>query len=158
MRITGGAMAAEADLDIGENARPGQQARLLEHDADILRLDLVAEADAAGVDLLEAGDETQQRALAASTLADDGDELSGGDVQVDAAQHLVVVEGFAQAPDAERKAGCLDQAFLTHDSGVRRETGAARELGFGKGRTKGCLHVIPGMSAQRLWKAGCQAS
>jgi hypothetical protein len=30
MRIAGGTIAAEADLDIGENAGPGQQPRLLE--------------------------------------------------------------------------------------------------------------------------------
>src|SRR6478609_3978157 len=104
MRIAGGAIAAETDLDVGENTRPGQQPRLLEHHADVLHLDFVAEADASGVDLFEAGDEPQQCALATAALADDRDELAGRDVQVDTAQHLVVAEGFAQAPDAERKA------------------------------------------------------
>jgi hypothetical protein len=30
---------------------------------------------------------------------------------------------------------------------VRREIGAAGELGLRKGRTKGCLHVVPNISA-----------
>src|SRR5262249_52641247 len=110
----------------------------------------------------EAGDETQQRALAATALAHDGDELAGGDVQVDAAQHLVVAEGFAQAADAERQAAHMHSAFflalLAHHAGVRSEIGATGELGFKEGGTKRCLHVIPSISAQRFWKAGCQES
>ena len=64
---------------------------------------LLAEADAAGIDCLEARDQAQQRALAAAAAADDRDELAGGNMQVDAAQHLVVAEGFAQAADGERQ-------------------------------------------------------
>src|SRR5207237_6190966 len=121
----------------------------------------VAERDAAGVELLQAGDEAQQRALAAAALAHDRDELAGGDVQVDAAQHFIVAVGFAQAADAERQAAVMHLAFLTllaQHTGLRREIGAAGELGFRKGGTKGCLHVIPSISAQRFWKAGCQES
>ena len=48
-----------------------------------------------GITRLQARDQAEQRALAAATAPDDSDELAGGDVQVDAAQHLVVAEGFA---------------------------------------------------------------
>jgi len=69
-----------------------------------LRAHIFTKADGAGIDGLKPGDQAQQRALAAAAAADDGDELPCRNVQVDAAQHLVVSERFAQGTDGERKA------------------------------------------------------
>ena len=99
-----GAVATEANLDIRYHPRPRQQPRLLEHHPDIFRLRFPAETDGAGIDALKTGDQAQQRTFAAAAAADDRDELPGRDMQVDAAQHLVVAERFAQGPDGERQA------------------------------------------------------
>ena len=67
-------------------------------DHEVLRgidLHIPAEGNGAGITRLQARDQAEQRALAAATAPDDSDELAGGDVQVVAAQHLVVAEGFA---------------------------------------------------------------
>ena len=68
----------QADRDIVDDARPGQQPRLLEHDARAL----CASAPPAPWSsvprrrLVEPGEQPQQRALAAAALADDGEELA----------------------------------------------------------------------------------
>ena len=67
------------------------------------RVGAALEADRAGVGRVEAGDQTQQRALAAAAAADDGDELAGGDVEVDPAQHLLVAERFDNSAQRERR-------------------------------------------------------
>ena len=55
--------------------------------------------------LVETGDEPEQRALAAAAAADDGQELSGGDMKIDAAQHRLRAERFSDAAQRERRAG-----------------------------------------------------
>ncbi len=61
----------------------------------MFREGLLAKADRAGIGFLEARDQPQQRALAATAAAYDRDELTGRNMQVDPAQHLVLPEGFA---------------------------------------------------------------
>ena len=119
---------AEADLHIRQHARPGQQPRLLEHHPHVRRClrALLLELEAAGVVAVEAGDQPQQRALAAAAAADDGDELAGRNAQVDAAQHLVVAERLAQAADVQRYA--LDRIARPRSgrsSGPRTSSGSA---------------------------------
>ncbi len=96
-------LAAEADLDIRKNPCPRQQARLLKHHAHVIRLRSLAETDAAGIDVLEPRDQAQQRALAAAAAADDGDELTRGNVQIDTTQHLMVAERLPKAANGQRK-------------------------------------------------------
>ena len=60
---------------------------------------LVADADLAGGDILEAGHHAQQRRFAAAGRADQRDELAVLDVDIDAVQDLGVTEGFAQILD-----------------------------------------------------------
>src|SRR3984885_11248297 len=98
-----GAVATEADFHVGQNPRPWQQPRLLEHHPHILRSRLLAEADGAGTGGFETGDQAQQGALAAAAAADHGHELARGNVQVDAAQHLVIAKRFVQAANGQRK-------------------------------------------------------
>src|SRR6185312_10530623 len=98
------AVAAEANLDIAEHPRPGQESRLLEHHADVLAACFPAKGDRSFIRAFEAGDQPQQRALAAAAAAHDRNELSCGNMKVDAAQHGVVAERLAQAADGEGEA------------------------------------------------------
>ena len=52
---------------------------------------------------IQPSDQPQQRAFAAAAAADDGNELAGRDVEVDAMQHLVTAERFGHA--AQRHVG-----------------------------------------------------
>ena len=61
---------------------------------------LALHQQAAVVEGLQAVDTAQQRALARAALADDGDDLAGLHIQVDALEHLVRAIGFAQALQA----------------------------------------------------------
>ena len=63
----------------------------------------LAEADAAGIGRLQAGEQAQQRALAAAAAADDGDELARADVQVDAAQHLRSPKRLPRPSNGQRR-------------------------------------------------------
>ncbi len=118
------ARASRTHLDVGKDARPGQQARLLVHDAHgivrvVGRLLRLAQPERAIGRLVETGDEAQERALAAAAAPDDGDELPGRDMEVDAAQHLCLAETLAHTTHSEagpgrstRRIGCvrIDQA------------------------------------------------
>ena len=54
-------------------------------------------------DVFEPGDHAQQRRLAAARGADEDDELLGGDVEIDALDHLDGAEGLADAPAASAR-------------------------------------------------------
>ena len=59
----------------------------------------LAEADRAVVGPLEAGDQPQQRRLAAARRPEHRGEAAARDLEVDADQHLGRAEGLAQATD-----------------------------------------------------------
>ena len=75
-------------------------------------------------------------------------------MQVDAAQHLIVAEGFAQSPDGQRKPAGRRFRTAPKQSRLFDEVGAIDRLGAGRKKTKGFLHFCP----QCFWKAGCQDS
>ena len=54
--------------------------------------------------LLQPEQQTQQRALAAAAASDDGDEFTGANVQIDAAQYLLVSKRLPQVTDCHGKA------------------------------------------------------
>jgi len=60
------------------------------------------EADRSAVRAFEAGDQPQQRALAAATAADDRDEFARRDLQVHIAQHTALAIGLGQAFGLDR--------------------------------------------------------
>jgi hypothetical protein len=62
---------------------------------------LAVHRQAAALEYFEPVDAAQQRALARAALADDGDDLAGPDLQVDALEHLVGAIGFAQGCDLD---------------------------------------------------------
>src|SRR5437667_21264 len=124
-----------ADLDIGEHARPWQQSRLLEHHPRILRARFRAKTDASGIDALQASNQTQERALAAAALADDRDELARGNMDVDAAQHLVVTKRFAQAADGERQTAATYFRALPQAPRLLDIVGPIDQLGLGNAKT-----------------------
>jgi hypothetical protein len=145
--------AAEANFDIVEHPRPGKQPRLLEHHADVLVPGSLAKGDGAGIARLQPRNQAEQRALAAAAAPDDGDELAGRDMQVDAAKHLVVAEGFAQAADGQRQAGMRSVRLPAQRPRLFDEIAAIEHLGAGA-KLKSFLHGL----SQRFWKAGCQES
>ncbi len=95
-------VAGKAQADVVDHALPGQQARVLEHQPDIVA-DVgqrsVAGQHFAPARLVQPGQQAQQGALAAAAATDHGDELARRDVQVDALKHLAFAEGLADAFD-----------------------------------------------------------
>ena len=97
------------DVSLGREVR--EQVEVLEHhahfgahlvDVGLLRGDLgVLEEDAAARGLLQQVHAAQKRGLARAGRAQDHHHLAAADVQVDAAQHLVVAERLAQVLDAD---------------------------------------------------------
>src|SRR5262249_26256789 len=91
-----------------EDAAPGQQDRALEHHADVAPRAadrLAVENDMAGLVIEQAGENAQQRALAAAAGADDGDEAALLDAAIDLlqGQHAcaAVAEVLGQPFDAD---------------------------------------------------------
>ena len=62
----------------------------------LVRVD-AADGDRARVGMVEAGDETDERALAGAVLADDGDGLTGGDGEGDGIDGILAGAGIAEA-------------------------------------------------------------
>ena len=62
---------------------------------------LTVDGDGAAGDLLEAGDEAQQRRLAAARRADEDDEFARRDVEIDALDHFHGAKGFPDAAECE---------------------------------------------------------
>ena len=75
-------------------------------------------------------------------------------MQVDAAQHLVVTEGFAQAPDGQRKRAGGRFRTAPKQPRLFDEVGAIDRLGAAERESEGLLACFP----QCFWKAGCQDS
>ncbi len=158
-----------ADFDVRQHPRPGQQPRLLEHHADVLRTGVFAKTDGAGADGLQAGDQAQQRALAAAAAADDRHELAGGNVQVDAAQHSLSPNDLRRArmvsgrprddvsdPRRNSRACSMKFAGFTGSaSGVRKRrascmcplnvsgTPDARKASAARARARCCRRALP---------------
>ena len=106
---------------------------VLEHHRDVAlgRLDLVddapADIDLAGRDGLQSGDHAQQRRLAAAGWADENDEFTVADVEVDPLDDLHPSEALAHV--AHREAGhAVLPCFL--DTGGFRLPGTARAGGL----------------------------
>ena len=74
-----------------------------------------AEDDFAAVGMVKAGEDAQKRALAAAGRADQGDELAGLNIKIDAFEDGVAAEGFGDAAKRER----------THSAGSFFAFGAA---------------------------------
>ena len=63
---------------------------------------LAVHFDGAGAGLIQAGDQAQQRGLAAAGAAEDGDDLALGDADIDVAQGFGAIGvGFADGSDGE---------------------------------------------------------
>ena len=91
VRLSAGDLERNGDVRLG--APPGQQRRILEGDADAMLAPHrvrgpAVQADLAGARRFEAGEEPQQRRLAAARGAEQGGERSGGRGKVDARERL----------------------------------------------------------------------
>ena len=78
-------------FDVLVDGQPGQQRMVLEHHAAVRARPahfLAVENHPAEAGLQQPGDDVQHRRLATAGVADDGDELALGDVQVDVLEHL----------------------------------------------------------------------
>src|ERR1041385_3137775 len=93
-----------ADQRVGQHRAPGQQAVVLEHEAAIAARAAqrrAVEQDGARRRGLEAGDDAQERGLAAAAWSDHGDELAGLDRDVEIAQRFELAEALAETGDFE---------------------------------------------------------
>ena len=102
------AVRARPTATLRIDALPGQQTRLLEHQpyrCHASPFGRAVDRDAAAARRVQPRDQPQQRRLAATAAADDGDELPRLDRQVDAAQHLVIAELPVHAVQLDEGAG-----------------------------------------------------
>jgi hypothetical protein len=124
------------DLDrhhhVLDDGAPGQENRRLEHDAELAARSaqlLAVHPDLAGGAIEDAGQDLQQRALAAAARADDADERALADGQVDGGQRVDVVAvlglvDLLEAGDAQEAVGAgrrrRRRAGRQHEIGPRR--------------------------------------
>ena len=96
----GGVAGPQAQHHVVEQALPRQQPRVLEDDRHPLgHLD----AAGAGHAAVQPGEGAQERALAGAAATEQGHELAGGDVEVEAVEHATrLVEAAVQVPDPDR--------------------------------------------------------
>ena len=104
----GGVGRTQAEGDVVEDALPRQQPGVLEDDRHLLRdLDAAGAGDAA----VEAGERAQQGALARAAAAEQGHELAGRDVEVEAVEHASgLVEAAVQVRDPHRAGSARQRA------------------------------------------------
>ncbi|MNG02706.1 hypothetical protein D3C84_857470 [compost metagenome] len=100
-------VAGKAETDVVDHPLPGQQARVLEHQAGVLagvfQRRRAGQQFASGR-LVQARQQAQQGALATAAAADHGNELASGDQQVDTLEHVTLAEGLADAAQYQRDA------------------------------------------------------
>ena len=80
----------ERQRDVREHVPPRQQMRVLEDHADAL----IGAPHAAALRLIEAGDEPQQRGLAAARGPEQRHEIAAGDREVDSGQRVNLAAGL----------------------------------------------------------------
>ena len=66
---------------------------------------LAGEGDRAGIRALEPGDRAQRRGLAGGARTQDGEELAGRDLEVDAGERLNLAVALDEAPDGQLRHG-----------------------------------------------------
>ena len=102
----------QAKGDVLEHRHVPEQRVVLEHEADPALAHVAAggvlavELDAPGVGLFEAGDDAQQRGLAAAGRAQQRHQLAGGDVQADVVERLEGAKALADLVDDDAHAVC----------------------------------------------------
>ena len=116
-----GALDFRAQHRVFEDGAPLEQIILLQHVADLAARPghrLAVDQHGAAGRLEDAGDQRQQRALAAAALADDGDELAGRDRDRDALERLgLALEAeIAQADVAQLDLGRGGNCRCRHGS------------------------------------------
>src|SRR6201999_2765907 len=103
-----GRLIRQAKSDIVGNAEPGQQPRLLKHDADLgvrRQDDLIVERHAPGRGPIETRDGAQQRRLPTTGATDDGDDLAELDLGREPFQRVDAVGiGLAHAIEHQHQA------------------------------------------------------
>jgi hypothetical protein len=95
------APARQTQRHVVDHAAPGQEARILEHDAGVFAQAghvLPVQPDAALGGGFQPGHQSQQGGLAAAAAAHDGDEFAGLDHEFGVLQYLAFAIAFGQAP------------------------------------------------------------
>ncbi len=119
-----------AERDVGLRRQPQQQPRLLEHGADArVRASIDERAvhrDRASVRLVQPGQQTQQRGLAAAGPADEREYLPGAGLEGDVLQGLRSVRvGLRQRPDLQAAHSRLRPVSCQRTSGRETASSAA---------------------------------
>ena len=108
--LTPGRPSRESEFDVLGEGPPRQQPRLLEGDCGALvgvGDGRAAELDPAAARSIQTADQSEKSGLATARRADDGDDLTGCDVEGDPAQHLSrPVTERERAPDGVQLHGC----------------------------------------------------
>ena len=97
----------QAECDVFENRHVPEQGVVLKHESDFTILHpgiggvFIVEQDAPRVGLLEPGDDTQQRGLAGAGGAEQRDQFTGPDFEVDAVQCFESAEAFGNVLDLD---------------------------------------------------------
>ena len=94
----------KAKHDVRKNSSPRQQARILEHHADVRLAAVlcnVAKNDGSGSRRFQTHDGPQQSTLATSAAADNGHKFTGGYVNVEVFQDGAFTEGDADILDCD---------------------------------------------------------
>src|SRR6185437_26438 len=137
------AHVVERQLDLLERAECGEQVETLEDEAGVLQAEAFQRAQvelaefaaerlhAAAVDLLQAAEDRQQGALAATGRPGDQGQLAGLDIQGEVVQHLgVQVAGDERLADADGAQGGLirggDAGRALHGGYLSKVAGSAR--------------------------------
>ena len=114
--LLGDARDAQRELDVVRHRHVAEERVVLEHEADAAILgsepgDVAAvEEDLAGVDLGEARDHAQERALAAAARPEQHEELAGRDLERDAVDDRGVAVALGEVLDADRHRGGVGEA------------------------------------------------
>ena len=114
-------MQLAAEVDVLGDGELGDQVELLVDDGDAVALGvaravqherLAVEDSSPRVVRVRAAEDLHQRALARPVLADDGVDLSGGDVEGDVVQRPHAGERLADSPDLEHSPSAISPTVL----------------------------------------------
>ena len=151
------------EAHVVDGALPRQHGRPLGDEAELalaprLGRRQVADAHLAARRVLQVGHDAQQRGLAAARWADEGDELAGGDLQVDRTQRPGVAETPRDVPNGDRRG----HYFLGRKASVMTSaTGIARGICSPSLRNSTICSQVAGFIQSRpfffvssLWNSG----
>ena len=153
----GVAVDFEQQAGVAGHGAPRQQRRGLRHEADALGVARRVGAGAVDLDeararLVEAPDQAQQGRLAAPGGTEDGDDLTGGDVEIDEPQCFEAAEELGDPAHADRRRHQREGIGDAHRPAERcaRSRGRRRPLGRDVRTGRAAQALLRGLRRERL--------